>query len=518
MLGMTNMKSIKIHNWLGIKNNLAIATFYLSIIGGAWVVFTYFYPISTDKTSHNSNTLTGNTFNNSTVKIEQNILTGYSIEQHEKSLKDRETSLRTDLELAHDADKSSILLQLATVEKDRINIQKSYEDTKAENQKLNLALNELKSKNPKIAAQQFIDAQSALQNGDTSKADAVFKDIENASEETIANAAKAAYQRARIANNAFRWNDALELANKAHRLQPKNGEYISFYASLLLRSGDAILAQNLFEQSLQITIEKYGAVSVEAAKQHSWLAEAYKINNVDLAESHGLKAIEIAKLPHKVASIDNLFLGNLYSNLAVVYQENKKYPEAESNHLKAIALHEKALPANHPDLSIDYNNLGGLYGLQNKLNEAAIYLQKAVDIDEKVLPLGHPSLPRHYVNLAQIYMDKGSNPINKPTLLKAKQILLKAIALFEKYPPPDKGIIGVAYFNLAYTYSFLGDFKAAEPYFKKAADIAFRNYGVKDNRTIMAIQGYIVCLKNQNKNIGTVLEKYGMGVRPVNAF
>ena len=502
----------KILAWLNKDKNFVILA---GVCTCFWALFTYFNTNQSEKSLHNSTSLTGNTFNNSPVQIEQNNINGYTAEQYNKNLNEDLASRKKDWERANGAEKALISLQLSAIQEKQFNLQKSYQDTLAENQKLNLALNEFKTKNLKITTQQFIDAQSALQRGDSSKADIVFKEIENAENEHIASAANAAYQRARIANNAFRWKDALELASKANHLYPKSELYTSFYATLLLNTGDSLQAEKLYEQSLQLAINKYGTNSLEAANQHSGLAEAYKTSNFELAESHNLKAIEIAKAPRKDAPINSLFLGNLYSNLATLYQENGKYSESEINQLKAIAIHEKALPANHPDLSIDYNNLAGLYRLQGKLNEAEKYQLKSIAIDEKALPVGHPSLPRHYDNLAQIYMLKGSKPIDMPSLLKAKLFLLKAIGLLEKYPPPVESNVGSTYLNLGFTYIFMQDYKAAEPYFAKAADIAVKYFGVSDGRTQTAIQNYIVCLKKQNKNIGSALKKYGLGVRPL---
>lgn len=504
------------HSWLGIKNNLAIATFYCAVLGGIGSFITYFYPTASDKIPYNSNTLSDNTFNNSPVKIEQNIYIGYSPEQYRKNLNEDLESKKKDYDRANVAEKPSISLQISAIQEKLLNLPKSYPDALAEIQKLSLALKESESKNPKIASQQFIEAQAALKKGDYSKADAVFKDIENAAEPSIANAANAAFQRARIANNSFRWNDALELAKKAQSLQPKNEMYLSFYADMLLNTGNKLQAQKLYEQSLQLTNEKYGASSIEAAYQHNRLALAYDANNFSKAEFHNLKAIEIARTPHKAVPIDNLLLGNLYSNLAKLYQENDKYSEAESNHLIAISIHEKALPANLHDLSIDYNNLGGLYALQHKFNQAETYFLKAITIDEKFLPIGHPSLPMHYDNLAQIYIDKGSKPKDKPTLLKAKVLLLKAITLLEKYPPPVESNIASTYYNLGFTYFLMQDYKAAEHYFEKATNITFKNFGINDYRTSMALKGYIDCLKMQHKNISPALKKYGVGVRPSN--
>ena len=36
------------------------------------------------------------------------------------------------------------------------------------------------------------------------------------------------------------------------------------------------------------------------------------------------------------------------------------YPEAKTNYLKALAICEKSLPSDHPDLATSYNNLGSV--------------------------------------------------------------------------------------------------------------------------------------------------------------
>lgn len=515
------MNLTEVRSWLEFKNNLGIAKLYLAIIvavfGGLWAAFTYFNPTQIEKSSPNSNTFSGNTFNNSSLKIEQNTINnGFTLEQFHKSLNEELASKQKEWGSANGAEKVAISLQLSAINEKLLNLQKSYEDAKAEIQRLNLALNESKAKNPKIAAQQFIDAQSATQNGDYSKADALFKDIENAADAHIANAANAAYQRAKIANNSYRWSDALELANKAQRLEPKNEEYLSFYANMLLNSGDSLKAQKLYEQSLHLTINKYGANSLEAGNQHNLLGQSYATSNFTLAESHFLKAIEIAKVPRKAASINNLSLGNLYSSFANLYLKNGNYLEAESNHLKAIAIHKKALPADYQDLAIDYNNLGIMYIQERLWGKAETNLIKAIAIDEKYLPVGNPSLPRHYITLAEIYLSQGSYPIDKATFLKVKPILLKANAIYSKYPPINQEELGKSYLLLATLHFDYGDYITAEPFYKLATDIAVSVNGLQDGMTLEIISEYLNCLKKQGKDTMPTVRKYGLVTKPAN--
>ena len=75
---------------------------------------------------------------------------------------------------------------------------------------------------------------------------------------------------------------------------------------------------------------------------------------------------------------------------------------------KAIAISEKALPAEHPDLATSYNNLAGVaYRAQGRFAEAEPLFLKAIAIKEKVLPADHPDLATSYSNLAGLYRAEG---------------------------------------------------------------------------------------------------------------
>jgi len=439
----------------------------------------------------------------STIKITQNFESNLTKEQYLEFLERNKALIIS--ERANSSDIELINKKLAAIEAQHNNLEKSYQETLKDNKELSWTLAQLRSKDSKVTHQEIINAQIALQNGDTSKADSLLNEIEKSVDEPISIAANAAYQRAKIANNTFRWEDALELANKAVRLQPKNETFLSFYADLLLKTGNETEAQKIYEESLQLNISKYGGNSINTAEQYNRLAQAYASSNFTISELHYLKAIEIVK---KYPDKHDLSIGNFYSNLAKLYQEHNYFPQAEANHLKAIEIHERFLPSNHPDLAIDYNNFGGLYHLQKNYSKAEFYFLKAIFIEEKNSQTNPSSLARHYYNLALIYREQRF-------VKKAKPLLIKTVAIYKKHPPANSEEIIGTYALLASTLFNLKDYESAEPYYKFLVEKLTVAYGSNHIWTRGFLREYILCLKNQGEDIRPVLNKYNLRVTPL---
>ena len=78
-----------------------------------------------------------------------------------------------------------------------------------------------------------------------------------------------------------------------------------------------------------------------------------------------------------------------------VYIRQGKYSEAEPLCQRALAIDEKALGPNHPNVATNLNNLAELYRAQGKYSEAESLYQRALAIDESIgaesmdLPLPH---------------------------------------------------------------------------------------------------------------------------------
>src|SRR5262245_16834856 len=93
--------------------------------------------------------------------------------------------------------------------------------------------------------------------------------------------------------------------------------------------------------------------------------------------------------------------------LAQVYQSQGKYAEAEPLYQRTLAINEKALGRNHPDVATTLNNLADLYRSQGKYAEAEPLFERSLAIREKALGPSHPDVAQTLHNLASLYQIQG---------------------------------------------------------------------------------------------------------------
>ena len=64
------------------------------------------------------------------------------------------------------------------------------------------------------------------------------------------------------------------------------------------------------------------------------------------------------------------------NNLAFLYSKQGRYADAEPLFKRALAIREKALGPNHPDVGVSLNNLAVLYAAQSRYADALPIVQK----------------------------------------------------------------------------------------------------------------------------------------------
>ena len=115
-------------------------------------------------------------------------------------------------------------------------------------------------------------------------------------------------------------------------------------------------------------------------------------------------------LPHVLACADLIATwqftfpetGRLLNNLGYYLDDRAQYEEAEPLYQRAIAIDEKTLGPEHPDLATKLNNLANLYQHQGKYEEAEPLFKRALAIYEQKFGSAHPrtrTIRENYTNL-----------------------------------------------------------------------------------------------------------------------
>src|SRR4029453_730245 len=76
------------------------------------------------------------------------------------------------------------------------------------------------------------------------------------------------------------------------------------------------------------------------------------------------------------------------------YNTQGRYAEAEPRYQRALAIREKALGPEHPDVAQSLNNLASLYQTQGRYTEAEPLYQRVLASRERVLGAEHPDTLR----------------------------------------------------------------------------------------------------------------------------
>ncbi len=115
-----------------------------------------------------------------------------------------------------------------------------------------------------------------------------------------------------------------------------------------------------------------------------------------------------------------------FNNLALLYQAQGRYAEAEPLHKRALAIFEKALGPKHPDVAQSLNNLAGLYRAQEgKYGEAEPLYQQALANREKALGPEHPDVAQGLENYAALLRKTGRSAEATRMEARAKAIQAK---------------------------------------------------------------------------------------------
>jgi tetratricopeptide (TPR) repeat protein len=158
------------------------------------------------------------------------------------------------------------------------------------------------------------------------------------------------------------------------------------------------------------------------------------------------------------------------NNLAELYRSRGWYAKAEPFYERALAIRKKALGPLNPDLATSFNNLARLYRFQGQYGRAEPLYEQAQLILERALGPKHLDVARNLRSLAGLYRDNGQ-------YRKAESLLEQAQTTFENALNPEHQDIAWCLHNMALLYDKEGQYEKAEHLYEQACAIFEKSLG-----------------------------------------
>ncbi len=178
--------------------------------------------------------------------------------------------------------------------------------------------------------------------------------------------------------------------------------------------------------------------------------------------------------------------------LAGLYQSQGRHSEAEPLYKQALQLREKVLGKEHPDTLTSINNLAFWYQSQDRYSEAEQLYKQALQLREKVLGKEHPDTLISIDNLALLYNYQGRYS-------EAEMLLKQAIKLREKVLGKEHPGMLYVINNLAFLYNAQGSYGKAELLLKRGIKLSEKVIGKKHPNALITQINYIVLLIITNR-------------------
>jgi CHAT domain-containing protein/tetratricopeptide (TPR) repeat protein len=156
--------------------------------------------------------------------------------------------------------------------------------------------------------------------------------------------------------------------------------------------------------------------------------------------------------------------------LAVLYGNQGRYADAEPLYKRSLAIWEKSLGRDHPYVALSLNNLAVLYGKQGRYADAEPLHKRSLAIREKALGRDHPDVAQSLDNLAVLYRNQGR-------YADAEPLYKRSLAIREKALGRDHPDVALSLNNLAVLYRSQGRYADAEPLYKRSLAIWEKSLG-----------------------------------------
>jgi tetratricopeptide (TPR) repeat protein len=182
----------------------------------------------------------------------------------------------------------------------------------------------------------------------------------------------------------------------------------------------------------------------------------------------------------------------LMNQLGVLFNTQARYAEAEPLYRLALAIDEKSLGPDHPEVATRLNNLAELLRDTNRPPEAEPLYRRALAIFEKSFGPDHPNVARGLNNLALLLTET-----NRPA--EAEPLYRRALAINEKSFGSDHPNVAAGLDNLAVLLRETNRHMEAEPLHRRALAISEKSFGADHPDLARSLNNLAELLRETNR-------------------
>jgi CHAT domain-containing protein/Tfp pilus assembly protein PilF len=181
------------------------------------------------------------------------------------------------------------------------------------------------------------------------------------------------------------------------------------------------------------------------------------------------------------------------NNLAALYENQGRYAEAEPLLKRALLIREKALGPDDPAVAQLLNNLATLRSDQGRYADAESLFRRALATSEKDLGPQHPTNLATALNgLAALYLHQGR-------YAEAEPLYKRALAIREKALGPDHPDVAQSLNNVAFLYNHQGRYAEAEPLLKRSLAIKEKALGREHPAVAVSLNNLAALYRDQGR-------------------
>ena len=180
------------------------------------------------------------------------------------------------------------------------------------------------------------------------------------------------------------------------------------------------------------------------------------------------------------------------SNLANVHFYQGRYGDAQDLYERALAIRERAFGADHPLVATSLNNLASIYKERGQDDKARPLYERALAIREHTLGSEHVLVAASLNNLALIHYNEGC-------YREAQDLQRRALAIRERALEPDHPDVAASLYNFALVQMAQDRYREAQALHERALAIRERAFGSDHPTVATSLDGLATAYGKQSR-------------------